>query len=110
ESRWPKSQKTKLDWNYLNKCYKMELYRVKNSTQNDISSVLNWCQTHLGIQYDLGLFFFGLFDRKNLEVCSTFVAKAFFTAGFILSVKGTSKKLITPDEIARNKSVLKRIA
>jgi cell wall-associated NlpC family hydrolase len=109
ESRWPRSRRTKLDWTRLNKYYILESYRVKNATSDMIDNVITWCNNHLGMKYDLGLFFFGLFDQKNMEVCSTFVAKAWSSVGVILR-RRSSQKLITPDEIIRNKHILKKVA
>jgi hypothetical protein len=59
--------------------------------------------------YDLPLFLVGFLDFKNAEVCSTFVQKAFEAAGIELSVEGPGKKLTTPDEIAANSSVLRKV-
>ena len=111
ESRWPKSRRYKLDWKYLDKMYTVELWRVKNSTKAESSKALEWAHNNLGEWYDLGLFVWGWFDAKQKEVCSTFVAKSW---GSVDRVFKQFKKvgvgtLISPDEIAGNTDIIKRI-
>lgn len=112
EAKWPKTRQWKLDWEHLDKCYSIELWRVKGLTSTKVKEVLKWCHSHLGEWYDLGLFVFGWINFKHAEVCSTFVSKAFahVKIKFQTSVSyGKKQELITPDEIASNSKILKRI-
>jgi hypothetical protein len=111
ESKWPKSHRVKLDWNKLDKAYDIELWRVREVTQSQIDKILEWASANLGEWYDLGLFIWGLFDMKHMEVCSTFVEKSLQNAGLALVPKkiiAGNKEFLTPDEIAAQ-PFLKRI-
>lgn len=111
ESRWPKSHCIPIDWKKLDKEYKIELWRVKKVTQDQIDKALEWAHENVGQWYDLGLFIWGWIDTKHEEVCSTFVSKAWANAG--IEFKQIKKigvgTLITPDEIAGNTDLIKRI-
>lgn len=111
EARWPKSKRSKLDWDKLDKEYDIELWRLKDIEPDTISKMLSWAHEHTGEWYDLGLFLWGWMDKKHEEVCSTFVSNAAAAAGKIfVQIKhiglGT---LITPDEIAGNTDLIERI-
>ena len=112
ESRWPKSRRWKIKWEKLNKHYHIEVYRIRKVTSQERNAALKWAYDHLGEWYDLGLFVWGMFDFKNAEVCSTFVAKAWKAAGKIFEVH---KKLQpdadfhSPDELVANIDLIKRV-
>lgn len=112
EAKWPKTRRWRMDWDKLDKTYDTELWRVRGASTNKVKLALDWAHDHLGQWYDLPLFLFGWFDFKNAEVCSTFVQKAWANAGkhFETNVDyGTKPALITPDEIASNTDLIKRI-
>lgn len=109
EAKWPKVRRWKLDWEHLDASYHVELWRVKKVTPKKVQKALAWATEHLGEWYDLPLFFFGLFNFRNAEICSTYVQHAYENAKIQLSVEGPGKNLTTPDEIAANTKVIKRI-
>lgn len=111
EARWPKSKRTKFDWQHLDREYTVELWRVKNETNEEAAKAVAWAQANVGEWYDLGLFFWGWIDKKHAEVCSTFVTKAWESAGKIFKqVKKVGLgTLITPDEVAGNTDLIERI-
>lgn len=113
ESRWPKSRRWEINWIKLDKHYKIELWRVKETSTENIEKVMDWGYSHLGEWYDLGLFVWGLFDQKHKEICSTYVGKAWKNAGiyFKLNKKiNRNAEFTTPDELVNNTEILKRIA
>jgi len=111
ESRWPRSRRWKIDWKKLDKRYAVELWRVRIVTVEHMDKVTKWCYDHLGEWYDLGLFFWGLLDFKEAEVCSTFVKRAWENAGVHFKLHRKPEALITPDElIGSNPDIIKRIA
>ncbi len=112
ESRWPKSRRRKLEMKKWCKQYEMELWRVRRVNPQQIKDTLDWAYKHLGEWYDLGLFMWGMFDIKHAEVCSTFVAKAFKAAGIDFKIHkkiGAAKNFHSPDEIAANTDLIKKI-
>lgn len=88
----------------------IEAYRVKNATDVQIQEALEWAQANLGKKYDfVGLFlgWAGL-DQKHAEICSTYVGHAWKAAGVQLTRKA-HERIYSPDDIAANKKVLKRV-
>lgn len=88
----------------------IEAYRVRNVTDIQIQEALEWAEDNLGKKYDfVGLFlgWAGL-DEKHAEICSTYVGKAWKAAGVQLTKKA-KEKIYSPDDIAANKKVIKRI-
>lgn len=114
EARWPKSHRIKADWEKLSHHYDIELWRVKKPvTKKKLQLVFDWAYQNLREWYDLGLFVWGLFDFKSMEVCSTFVAKAWKAGGVEFKpskVIAGNEHFISPDEIASQKKLIKRIA
>lgn len=113
ESRWPKSRKWQINWKKITDHYYVELWRVRNVSQEEIQKALDWAHTHLGEWYDLGLFVWGMFDGPHMEVCSTFVAKAWVAAGKIFKIYkkiGTAEDFWSPDELIANTHLIKQIA
>ena len=113
DSRWPKSKRRKLDLEKYEKYYGLELWRVRRVTQEQVKDALDWCYAHLGEWYDLGLFIWGMFDFSDAEVCSTFVYKAWGNALVFFKIHkqiGYVKKFISPDEIASNTDLIKRLS
>lgn len=112
EAKWPKTRRWRIDWEYLDKTYDVELWRVKGATSVKVKLALDWAGDHLGEWYDLPLFLFGWIDIRHAEVCSTFIRNAWEAAGkhFKTNVDyGSKQALITPDEIAANTELIKRI-
>lgn len=113
ESRWPKSRRWKINWKKLNKYYYVELWRIKNVEPVEITKALKWSHEHLNEWYDLGLFIWGMFDAPHMEVCSTFVAKAWAAADRIFKVHkriGNARNFHSPDELIANSHLIKLIA
>jgi hypothetical protein len=113
ESRWPKSKRWKIDWKKLNKHYYIELWRMRNVEQPEIDKALEWAHANLGQWYDLGLFVWGMFDGPHMEVCSTFVAKAWRAAGRVFKIHkkiGAAEDFWSPDELIANTDLIKMIA
>lgn len=110
EARWPKTRVSQIDLNELNKKYGVELYRVRNITDNQIDQVIMWAHDHLDEWYDIPLFLTGFLDSKHAEVCSTFIAHAFRDVGLEIPVNNWHKKLVAPDDFYEDTITLNRIA
>lgn len=113
ESRWPKSKRRKIPWKKWDKQYKLELWRIRKVSKQEQNRALKWAYEHLGEWYDLGLFFWGAFDIKHAEICSTFVAKAWKAGNKLFKVHKALQPdadFHTPDELIANVDIIKRIA
>lgn len=88
----------------------IEAYRVKNATDVQIQEAIEWAEDNLGLKYDFVRLFLGWagLDEKHAEICSTYVGKAWKAAGVQLTKK-KKEKFYSPDDIAANTKVLKRV-
>lgn len=88
----------------------IEVYRVRNVTDQQIQITLEWATANLGKRYDFVKLFLGWagLDDKHSEICSTYVGNAWKAAGVQLTKK-KNEKIYSPDDIAANKKVLKRV-
>lgn len=88
----------------------IEAYRVINATDIQIQEVIEWAQANLGLKYDFVRLFLGWagLDEKHAEICSTYVGKAWQAAGVQLTKK-KNERFYSPDDIAANKKVIKRV-
>lgn len=88
----------------------IEVYRVRNATDVQIQQAIECAHNNLGLKYDFIKLFLGWagLDKKGAEICSTFVGSAWAAAGVQLTKKLT-EKIYSPDDIAANKKVLKRV-
>ena len=84
----------------------IEVYRVKHSTEAQKLQAVEWAHQNLGVWYNVGKLFFGLFPSKHKIICSTYVAEAWKSAGIILG--DLNEKVFSPDEIAADPQ-LKRV-
>lgn len=91
EARWPKTGRYRLNKNRL-----YEIWRVDGISDAERQLVLHWAYLHSNEWYNLGALFFGLFQSKHSEVCSTFVAHALEHAGV---VHRKFSKFTTPNQI-----------
>lgn len=97
EAVWPKTRISKIDFSNIQP-EKIEVYRVRKITDEQIKKTLDWAHDHLGEWYDIPLFITGWIDAKHAEVCSTFVSHAFRNAGLDIPYSCEDKKLILPDD------------
>lgn len=88
----------------------IEVYRVRNATSIQIQQAVEYAHNNLGLRYDFIKLFFGWLglDGKKAEICSTFVGNSWAAAGVQLTKK-SKEKIYSPDDIAANKNVLKRV-
>lgn len=88
----------------------IEVYRVKNATDVQIQEAIEWANDNLGLRYDFVKLFLGWagLDEKHAEICSTYVGDAWKAAGVQLTKK-KNEKFYSPDDIAANKKLLKRV-
>jgi len=93
EAVWPKTHVVRFPGKSKNP---VEVYRVKDATPEQISKAIDWAHKNLGLWYNVGLLFFGLFPSKHKVVCSTYVDHAWDSAGLSLG----DGKLFSPDEVA----------
>jgi uncharacterized protein YycO len=95
EAVWPKTHVTKFDWNQPNE---LEIYRVKNVTQEQIQKAISWAENHLGEWYDIPELFGGWISFKHEQICSTYMANSWKAAKRYF--KTYPNNFITPDQIA----------
>lgn len=109
EARWPKTCITNLAVSRSKSKDKMEVYRVRNITPEQIKAALDWAHEHLNEWYDIPLFLTGFLDTKHAEICSTYVSHAFKAAGLDIPYGCENKKFIVPDDFYIDNSMLERI-
>jgi len=106
EARWPKTRIAKIDWVKWDKEDTLELFRVKNATPRQILDAIQYCEDNLGKWYNVLELLGGWVNIRHAEICSTFVQKAYKSAG--IEFKTNASGFVTPDEIAAS-PLLERI-
>lgn len=109
EARWPKTRRSNLLKTKLSSKCKIEVYRVRKITDEQIKLTLDWAHDHLNEWYDVPLFLTGFLAIKHTEICSTFVSKAFKNAKLYIPHGSENKTFIIPDDFAIDKLGLERI-
>lgn len=109
EAVWPRTRITKIDFSTYKAKERIEVYRVRGITKEQIDKVLTWAHNHLGERYNFVLLFTGWTDSKHAEICSTFVSHAFRDADLEIPVNSWKKKLILPDDYYFDNARLERI-
>lgn len=98
EAKWPKVKQSSItDYTYKQKD-QIEVYRIKNITDEQREKILNDAQEHIGEWYSISLFLFGWTTAKHSVVCSTYVSKSCKAADLIIPYGSDNKKLILPDD------------
>jgi len=110
EAVWPKTRVSKIDFVKIEQHEALELYRVRRITNEQIDQAIMWSHDHLDEWYDVSLLLTGYLDTKHSEICSTFVSKAFKSAGVEIPFGSSKKALITPDDFGMDVVGLDRIA
>lgn len=80
----------------------VEVYRVKDVTPEQVKLAITWAHQNLGVWYDLGRLFFGLFPSRHKVICSTYIDYSWDNAGRSLG----DGKLLSPDEIAVSSQIV----
>lgn len=109
EAVWPKTRISKIDFSSHKQREKMEIYRVRGITDEQIEKTLAWAHNHLGEWYDIPLFLTGWIDIKHAEVCSTFVTHCFESASLEIPHVNDDQKLILPDDFYGDDVQLEKI-
>lgn len=82
---------------------KIQVFRVKKATKEQCLKAVAEAHKNLGLWYNVGKLFFGLFPKKHEVICSTYVSISWKASKVTLVKKGT--KVFSPDEIASNSLV-----
>jgi hypothetical protein len=77
---------------------KIQVFRMKNATKKQCLLAVAEAHKDLGLWYNIGKLFFGLFPKKHEVICSTYVAISWKVAGKVFSK--IDDKVFSPDEIA----------
>ncbi len=94
EAVWPKSHIIPIK----SRNNKIQVFRMKNATKAQCLKAVEKAHKNLGLWYNIGELFFGLFPRKHEVICSIYVAISWKSVGFKMAKKGD--KVFSPDEIA----------
>jgi hypothetical protein len=94
EAVWPKTHVIKIK----SRNNKIQVFRVKSTTKTQCLRAVEEAHKDLGLWYNVGKLFFGLFPRKHEVICSTYVAISWRAAGVKLAKRGD--RVFSPDEIA----------
>lgn len=96
EAVWPKTHIIPIK----SRGNKIQVFRVRNVTKEQCRIAVETAHKDLGLWYNIGKLFFGLFPRKHEVICSTYVGISWKGAKVKLMKKGI--KVFSPDEIASN--------
>lgn len=77
EAMFPKTRESQIDWTDP----RIELWRVKDSTSDQVTQVLSWCRAHVNCYYDVGQVFMGFFRLSNTYSCTKFARQSWLDAG-----------------------------
>lgn len=105
EAVWPKIRIVPISYSNYKDRECIEVYRIKNLTDEQREKILAYAYAHVGEWYDFLLLFTGWIDVKHAEVCSTFVSKACHNADLDIPSKQESKKLVIPDNYYKDSSL-----
>jgi hypothetical protein len=109
EARWPKTRRSHLADVRTSCTDKIEVYRVRGITPEQIKLTLDFAHEHLNEWYDVPLFLTGFLSIKHTWICSTFVSKAFKAAKLSIPYGCSDKVFIVPDDFAIDKKGEERI-
>jgi uncharacterized protein YycO len=98
EAVWPKTRIFPIKLDNYKENEQIEVYRIKNITDEQREKLLTWAYDHVGEWYDLPLLLTGWVDAKHAEICSTFVSKACHDVNLDIPSKKENKKLVIPDD------------
>jgi len=93
EAYWPRIRKSKINWSDDN----LELCEIRGISEKQRCDMIIYAMEAIGQWYDLGTFFFGLFNFKNAEICTTLVRSTAAAIGVRLGYD--YGKLLTPNEL-----------
>jgi len=96
EAVWPKTHIIPIK----SRNNKIQVFRIKNATKAQCLKAVAEAHKDLGLWYNVGKLFFGLFPRKHEVICSTYVAISWKASKVQLAKRGD--KVFSPDEIASN--------
>lgn len=96
EAVWPKTHIISIK----SRNNKIQVFRVKNVTKAQCLKAVKKAHEDLGLWYNIGKLFFGVFPRKHEVICSTYIAISWKASKVKLSKR--ADKVFSPDEIASN--------
>ena len=96
EAYWPRVRRVQIDWSVAG----LELWRVQQSNDTQATFTVGWVRAKVGLPYDLGHAFFGLFDFKHAEKCTSLVTGPWKAHGRDLMAK--AGKFLGPTELAES--------
>jgi hypothetical protein len=100
EAVWPKTHVIKIK----SRNNKIQVFRVKNATKEQCLKAVEEAHKDLGLWYNIGKLFFGLFPRKHEVICSTYVGISWKAAG--KKFAKLNDKVFSPDEMASDPLVM----
>jgi hypothetical protein len=109
EARWPKSEISNLAIRRASSTDKIEVWRIKNLTPEQLKKILDYGHEHLGMWYDVLLFLTGFLSLKHTTICSLYVSRMCNAAGLDIPYGFKGKKLILPDDFVDFNTMLERV-
>ena len=98
EAVWPKVRIVPIDFSTYKNREQIEVYRIKDLTDEQREKILAWAYGHDGEWYDVPLLLTGWIDMKHAEVCSTFVSHSCKAGEQSIPTKHSDDKMIIPDD------------
>lgn len=109
EAVWPKSRVTNLATKRATSTDKIEVWRIKNLTKEQLKKMLDYGHSHLGMWYDVPLFCTGFISLHNTEICSVFVSQICNEAGLDIPYGFKHKIFVVPDDFVIFNTMLERV-
>jgi hypothetical protein len=109
EAVWPKTRITNLAEKRATSTDKIEVWRIRNLTSEQLKKMLDYGHSHLGMWYDVPLFLTGFISLKHTELCSVFVSQICNAAELDIPHGFTHKLFVMPDDFFDFNTMLERV-
>jgi len=98
---WPRVRRKRVNWMDPD----LEVWRIRDITDFHISIMSGTAMGMVGQWYDVGNFFFGLFDSHHAQICTTLVVGSAHAAG--IDLVSDAGRLVTPNELVASPMLYK---
>jgi hypothetical protein len=109
EAKWPKTQISNLAARRATSKDKIEVWRIRNLTPEQLKKILDYAHDHLNEWYDIPLFLTGFISLHNTEICSVYISQACNAAELDIPYGFKYKVLVVPDDFIVFNTMLDRV-
>lgn len=109
EAKWPKTRRSSIVEQRATGKEKIEVYRIRNITPEQVAKILKYAHDHLNEWYDVPLFLTGFLKVKHTQICSTYICDSCKAADLDVPIGCQNLKFVVPDDFYLDKITLERI-